>query len=112
VGRDALSTFHSTSSALKSPVRASRMSRSRSEAPKGPSCARKLFEEALQLPDPERANLASELLASLPGDPADDLDPAWASEIGRRARRAHADPDGGVRWETVRDDLLAELRRG
>ena len=74
--------------------------------------ARKLLEDALQLPDPERANLASELLASLPGDPADDLDPAWASEIERRARRAHADPDGGVRWETVRDDLLAELRRG
>lgn len=73
--------------------------------------ARQLLEQALELPDAERADLVAELLASLPGDPSDGEDPEWVSELERRARRAHADPDGGLAWDEVRADLLADLRR-
>lgn len=73
--------------------------------------ARKLLDEVLALPEAERADLAAEILASLPGDPADAADPAWIAELTRRARAAHDDPDGGVPWETVRAELLGELRR-
>jgi putative addiction module component (TIGR02574 family) len=70
--------------------------------------ARKLLDEALGLPDEDRARLAAELLASLPDDDRSD---EWRAELERRARRAHADPDGGVPWDRVRADLLADLRR-
>jgi len=72
--------------------------------------ARKLLEEALSLAVGECADLAAELLASLPADPANDMGPEFAAELERRARSALASPDGGLPWESVRDELLAELR--
>ncbi|MCA9676508.1 MAG: addiction module protein [Kofleriaceae bacterium] len=74
--------------------------------------ARKLLDEALALPEGERADLAARLLASLADEPADELDPRWVAELERRAREAHADPSGGTPWEELRDGLLADLRRG
>jgi putative addiction module component (TIGR02574 family) len=73
--------------------------------------ARKLLEEALGLPDDERAQLAAELLASLPEDPADEVAAEWRIELERRARAAQDDPDGGVPWAKVRARLLADLGR-
>lgn len=73
--------------------------------------ARRLLEDALQLPVPDRAGLAAELLASLEGEDAGDVQAAWATEIEQRARRALADPDGGIPWETVRDELRSDRRR-
>jgi putative addiction module component (TIGR02574 family) len=75
--------------------------------------ARKLLEEALGLSTPERAEMAAELLASLPPGHAIDEenpDPEWSAEIERRAREAMADPDGGIPWETARGEILTELR--
>lgn len=75
--------------------------------------ARKLIEEALGLSTTERANMAAELLDSLPPEaPIDEEhpDPEGTAEIERRAREAVADPDGGIPWETARDEILAELR--
>ena len=70
--------------------------------------ARKLLQDALDLPLTERAELAADLLASLDGAPDHDVEVAWASEIERRAREALANPDDDVAWEAV----LAELHAG
>ena len=73
--------------------------------------ARKLLTDAMELPLPERAELAADLLASLDGAPEADVEAAWASEVERRAREAIADPDDDVAWETVRDELHATPTR-
>jgi putative addiction module component (TIGR02574 family) len=66
-----------------------------------------MFEEALQLPLPERAELAADLIASLDGEPDDHVEAAWAAEIERRDREAFANPDDDIPWETVRAELEA-----
>lgn len=74
--------------------------------------ARKLLEEALVLGDSERADLAAQLLASLPpGTALDEENPdaEWVAEVERRANAAAADPDGGIAWETARAEILDEL---
>lgn len=72
--------------------------------------ALKLLQDVLALPVEDRATMVTELLASLDGESDSDVQAAWASEIERRARLAMADPDGGTDWETVRDEISAELR--
>jgi putative addiction module component (TIGR02574 family) len=74
--------------------------------------ARKLLQDAMELPVPERAALAADLLASLDGEPDADVEAAWASEIERRAREALADPDDDVAWEAVRAELHANPTAG
>jgi len=73
--------------------------------------ARKLLHDAMELPLPERAELAADLLASLDGEPEADVEAAWASEVERRAREAIANPDDDVAWETVRDELHVTTNR-
>jgi putative addiction module component (TIGR02574 family) len=72
--------------------------------------ARKLLEDAKALSTEERAELAAELLASLPPNTAEELHPEWVVEIERRARRAWADPDGGEPWGEVEQRLFSRLR--
>ena len=74
--------------------------------------AHKLLKDALGLPVQDRADLIAELLASLEGEPDEDVEAAWAAEIERRARGALADPDGGEPWETARDEIRDELKQG
>jgi len=74
--------------------------------------ARKLLENAMELPLSERAELAADLIASLDGEPADDVEAAWASEIEKRAREALANPDDDVAWETVRAELHSDPAGG
>jgi len=73
--------------------------------------ARKLLHDAMDLPLSERAQLATDLLASLDGEPDANVEAAWASEIERRAREALANPDDDVAWETVRAELHAAPTR-
>jgi hypothetical protein len=63
----------------------------------------KVLDEALQLELAERAELAAELLASLDGEPDEDVEAAWAAEIERRATRARSGEDGGRLWAEARD---------
>ena len=70
--------------------------------------ARKLLSEAMALPIADRAKLAADLLASLDGEPAAEVESAWAAEIERRARDAHSNPDDDVAWESVRAELHAD----
>ena len=63
----------------------------------------KVLDEALQLELSERAELAAELLASLDGEPDEDVEAAWAAEVERRAARARAGEDPGRPWTEARD---------
>jgi len=65
--------------------------------------AQRVFDEALELDLSERAELAAELLASMDGEPDQDVDAAWAAEIQRRAERARSGEDAGRPWAEVRD---------
>jgi hypothetical protein len=40
---------------------------------------------------------------------APEFNPEWLDEIARRARRAHADPEGGEPWAEVERQLLARV---
>lgn len=68
----------------------------------------RLLTEALALPDEQRADLAAELLASLPpATPAEARsEDEWLAEIERRSRAALAG-SAGIPWEEAK----AEIRR-
>jgi putative addiction module component (TIGR02574 family) len=38
------------------------------------------------------------------------LSPAQAAELARREAEADADPDAGIPWDALRDELQARLR--
>jgi putative addiction module component (TIGR02574 family) len=65
-----------------------------------------IFRAALDLPAPERAKLAGELLESLHDSPQTELDAAWSEEIERRIRDIH---EGKVKL-IPGEEVLAELR--
>jgi len=71
----------------------------------------KLLEDALKLDASERAELASELLASLDGETDEDAEVAWAAEIEDRAARARSGEDRGKPWPEVRELLERDLKR-
>jgi putative addiction module component (TIGR02574 family) len=72
---------------------------------------KRLLKEALQLPDAERAELASELMASFDGPADPDVETAWAVEIERRATRVLTGESQGNSWEDVQERIGHELRR-
>ncbi|MBK8994954.1 MAG: addiction module protein [Myxococcales bacterium] len=76
-----------------------------------PSNAEKVLSDALELTAQDRAKLAAALLASLDEGEDDDAGQAWAAEIERRAERVLSGGSQGAPWETVRERLLARLRR-
>lgn len=70
----------------------------------------KLLEDALKLDVRERAELASELLASLDAEADEDAEAAWATEIEERAARARSSEDPGKPWPEVRERLERDLK--
>lgn len=73
-----------------------------------------LLQEALALPATERAEVATELLASLDRPSPEDLaavQAAWAKEIERRARRVLSSDAPGESWETVRERTARRLEQ-
>ena len=71
-----------------------------------------LLREALALPDPERADLAAELLASLDDRVNDDpatVSELWREELERRGKRALSHDAVGENWDNVRERLTDEL---
>jgi putative addiction module component (TIGR02574 family) len=68
--------------------------------------ARDIFSAALALPEAERLELASHLIASVdaPGEP--DWEEAWVDEIDRREQNAR---DPGAPWSDVRGRVLERL---
>lgn len=71
-----------------------------------------LLREALALPDPQRADLAAELLASL-DEPANDdpetVSALWREELDRRGKQVLSREDGGEDWDSLRRRLADEL---
>ncbi len=71
--------------------------------------AQNLLEEALKLDVSERADLAAELLASLDGEPDDQVEAAWAAEIQRRIDRIEAGTEKLLPWEDVERRIDKEI---
>ena len=69
------------------------------------STTSKLLGEALHLTVKERAELAAAILASLDGEPEDDVEQAWAVEIERRARKSLAGEGAPEDWNDVHERL-------
>ena len=70
----------------------------------------RLLTEALELPTPERARLAAELIASVDGAPDADAHAAWTLEIDRRIKNVQADGAKGDNWQKVHARIAARLR--
>ena len=67
-------------------------------------------DEALRLPEAERARLAAELLASLGGDAEDGVEAAWAGEVERRKAQVERGEARLVPWEQVKAEVKAALK--
>jgi putative addiction module component (TIGR02574 family) len=64
-----------------------------------------ILTKAKRLSTAERADLAAALLASLDGEPEEDVEAAWAAEIQRRAERVRSGEAKGRPWSEVRKRL-------
>ena len=70
---------------------------------------RKLLSHALSLSENERAELASELIASLDGDTDAGWQEAWLSELDRRTEAAEKRGETGSAWRAARRRILDRL---
>jgi putative addiction module component (TIGR02574 family) len=70
-----------------------------------------LLDNALKLPKEDRARLASELIASLDGEPEAGVEAAWDSEVERRVRQADAGEARLIDRETVTAEVSKALKR-
>ena len=64
-----------------------------------------ILSNAMRLSAAERAELAAELLASLDGEPEEDVEAAWAAEIQRRVEHVRSGTAKGRPWPEVRKRL-------
>jgi putative addiction module component (TIGR02574 family) len=71
---------------------------------------KRLLDEALQLPETERADLAGSLIESLDPQGDEDADAAWAEEIGRRVRDLDTGVTQPVPWPIARQRILGSDR--
>lgn len=66
----------------------------------------RIFQDALQLPQQDRAVLAGRLIESLEDETDDgDVAPAWAEEIARRLREIDDGKVTPVPWEEARRQI-------
>ena len=70
---------------------------------------RKVFREAFELPESERATLAGLLIESLEPPPDPGIEELWAEEADRRWRQIESGETETIPWEEVRAKLF---RRG
>ena len=70
---------------------------------------KKLFREAFDLPESDRATLAGLLIESLEPAPDPDVEEAWAVVAERRWREIESGSVQTIPWEEVRSKLY---RRG
>jgi len=73
--------------------------------------SRKLFDEALALPEEERLALATDLIASIDGPADAGWDAAWATELERRAQAAAQRGTPAPEWSEVRARILGRLSK-
>jgi len=70
---------------------------------------KKVFREAFDLPESERATLAGLLIESLEPPPDPEIEEIWAEEAERRWQQIEAGTTETIPWEEVRAKLF---RRG
>jgi putative addiction module component (TIGR02574 family) len=75
------------------------------------SSARKLLQDVLALPEDERLELASEIIASVDGLGDGDWEATWLTELDRRADAAKARGGTASDWADVRARILKRLGR-
>ncbi len=68
--------------------------------------ARKLLQDVLALPEDERLELASEIIASVDGPRDADWETVWLNDLDRRADAAKARGETASEWTDVRARLL------
>ena len=68
-----------------------------------------LYEEAAELPDSDRAELAGRLIDSLDTETDVDVETAWAEEIEHRIRQIESGEAKTIPWEQVRAELFARV---
>jgi putative addiction module component (TIGR02574 family) len=73
--------------------------------------AEKVLSEALTLDLRERAEVAAQLIASLDGEPEQDVEAAWAAEVDRRIEAVEAGRAKLVPWADVERRVEEEIRR-
>lgn len=73
--------------------------------------ARKLLQDVLSLPEGERLELASAILASVDGPPDADWDAVWLAELDRRTEAAKTRGETGSDWSEARARILKRLGR-
>lgn len=74
--------------------------------------AKKLFDEALTLPEDERADLAERLVESLPSDQEVTVRAAWGQEIGRRITAIDQGLVKAIPWEKAEPMIFGKLDEG
>lgn len=70
---------------------------------------KKLLEEALQLPEGTRADLAAALLESLEEKLDDDVEKAWEAEIARRLEDVDSGRVKPIPWQEARKLIFDSL---
>ena len=73
--------------------------------------ARKLLQEVLSLPEDERLELASEIIASVDGPRDAGWEAAWLGELDRRVEAAQSRGETGTDWTDARSRILKRLGR-
>jgi putative addiction module component (TIGR02574 family) len=73
--------------------------------------AKKILADALTLGTRERADVAAELLASLDGEPEEEVEAAWAAEVARRIEEIETGRVELVPWEDVESRIERETLR-
>ena len=71
--------------------------------------AERLLDEALQLPETDRADLAARLIESLDGEADSEVDAAWGAEIERRCAVLDSDEAVTSDWSEVRARIESEI---
>ena len=72
--------------------------------------SQELLENAMRLPDEQRAVLAAALIASLDQSVDDDAEAAWSAEIERRLREVESGEVKTIPWPRARQIIVANER--
>lgn len=78
------------------------------------SSAESVLQNALNLPEEDRAEIAARLIASLDAESTEsraDVEEAWAAEIERRCEALDAGTTTTQSWDVVRRGIEANLVR-
>lgn len=73
---------------------------------------KEVFQEAVQLPERDRATLAGLLIETLDPVSEADVEAAWSEEIKRRLAEVDAGNVELISWEEVRAELFAQPNEG